>query len=175
MNRQKKVIRNLILLIILFFIFINRSGFYSSPMSAHQNSERRIHYGPSEVVHIEDFEDGKYLLSKYDNSVSCNTVKRFLIFFWTLEEPIGFHNDITKPLNYYSNNSYSNWKAYGIVNDDRIKRVEIILEDGKALTQSKFYDDLFLFTWESNDNRSQGFKIIKGYDANYNVIYEKEY
>ncbi|MHB8127376.1 MAG: hypothetical protein ACYDEX_00055 [Mobilitalea sp.] len=176
MSRRKKVIRNLILLIILFFIFFNQFGLYFTPMSAHENSERGIHYGPSEVVHIEDFKEGKYLLCKYDNYVSCNTVNKSFIFFWRIgNQPIGFENNKTKPLNFTWNSSFSNWKVYGIVNDARIKRVEIVLNDGNTFTQSEFYDDLFLFIWDTDDNFSKGYKIIKGYDADNTVIYEEEY
>jgi len=145
-------------------------------MSAHENSERSIHYGPSEVIHIEDFKDGKYFLCKYDNFVSCDTVNRSLLFFWRIgNQPIGFENDKTKPVNYTWSSAFSYWKVYGIVNDDRIKRVEIVLNDGNTLTQSEYYDDLFLFTWNSNDNRSKGYKSIKGYDADNEVIYEGDY
>ena len=176
MSRQKKVIRNLILLIILSFLFIIRSGLYFTPMSAHKNSERGFHYGPSEVVHIEDYEDNKYLLCKYDNMVSCNMVRRSSFFFWSIGDyPVGFENDKKKPLAYSWGNSYSNWKAYGIVNDDRIKRVEIILNDGRTLTQSEFYDDLFLFIWNTYDNRSQGYNLLKGYNSDNNVLYEVEF
>jgi hypothetical protein len=145
-------------------------------MSAHENSERSIHYGPSEVIHIEDFKEGKYLLCKYDNSVSCNTVNRSLFFFWSMgNQPIGFHNNKTKALDYTWSNSNLHWKVYGIVNDDRIKRVEIVLDNGETLTQSEFYDDLFLFTWKSKDNSFKGYKSIKGYDTDNEVIYEGDY
>jgi len=142
-------------------------------MSAHKSSERYYHYGPSEVVHIEDFANSKYLLCKYDNMISCNTVKSSFLLFWKSGNyPIGFENDKTKPLAYSWGSSDPYWEVYGIVNDDRIKRVEIILDDGRILTQSEFYDDLFLFTWESFDNHSLGSKNLKGYDSDNNVIYE---
>jgi hypothetical protein len=155
---------------------MKQTGLYFTPMSAHESSERGMHYGPSEVIHIEDFKDGKYLLCKYDDFVSCDTVNRFLIFLWSIgNQPIGFQNDKTKPLNYTWSSSFSNWKVYGIVNDTRIKKVEIILDNGIILTQSKLYEDLFLFTWDSSDNGSKGYKRIKGYDSDNKVIYEEEY
>ena len=82
MSRNKKIIRNIVVLGILFFVFLKATGLYLIPLSAHENSERSIHYGPSEVVHIEDFDEGKYILCKYDKWISCNTVKRELLFFW---------------------------------------------------------------------------------------------
>ena len=80
MSRKKKILRNLIILVILFFIFLKSTGLYLSPISAHKSSERSIHYGPSEIVHIEDFSRGKYILCKYNGWVSCNTVEKKLFF-----------------------------------------------------------------------------------------------
>lgn len=173
MSRGKKVIRNIIILIILFLLFINRSGLYFTPLSAHEHSERSIHYGPSEVVHIEDFKDGKYILGKYDKWVSCNTVNRSLLFFWRFGSQVtGFENDKSKAVDYTWSLSDQYYKLYGIINDDRVKRIEVTLENGEMLTQSEFYDDLFLFTRELDNNQDWNFKNIKGYDSDNNVIFE---
>jgi|SRR5680860_21898 len=172
MSRPKKIIRNLIILAILLLLFLNRSGLYFSPLSAHEHSERSIHYGPSNVVHVENFDGGKYILSKYDKWVSCNTVNRSLFFFWRLgDQPIGFENDKTKPLDFTWSRTYQNHKAYGIINDNRVKKIGITLSDGEVLTQTNFYDGLFLVTWTNN----QEFKNIKGYDSNGQVIFESEH
>lgn len=89
MSRSKKVIRNIIILILLFFLFHQHLGLYLTPLAAHKSSERGINYGPSKVVYVEDYADnydkGKYLLCKYDKWVSCNTVNRTLFFFGDME------------------------------------------------------------------------------------------
>lgn len=176
MNRLKKVIRNIILLIILFFIFLKASGFYLSPLSAHEHSERSIHYGPSEIIHIEDFNDGKYILCKYDKWISCNTVNRELFFLWRFgNQPIGFENDKTKAISYNWGSDHPYSKLYGIINNNKIKKVEVTLGNGNVLTQTNFYDDLFLLTWKSPDNTNLFFKSLKGYDVNDNVIFEDGY
>lgn len=164
--------RNIIILIILFFLpIIIWPGLYLSPLSAHEHSERSIHYGPSEVVHIEDFDEGKYILGKYDKWVSCNTVNRELFFFWRFgNQPIGFENDKTKAVDYTWGISGQYYKLYGIINDDKVKRIQITLNNGKVFTQTEFYDDLFLFTWKSNNNEE--YKNIKGYDSNNNIVFE---
>jgi len=174
MNRLKKAIRNIIILIILCLLFLKSSGLYLTPLSAHEHSERSIHYGPSEVIHIEDWDGGKYILCKYDRWVSCNTVNRTLLFFWSFgNQPTGFENDKSKAIDYTWGASRQYWKLYGIVNDDRIKKVEIILDNGQVLTQTDFYDDLFLFTWKSPENDSVYYVSIRGYDADNNVIFEE--
>ncbi|WP_366923087.1 hypothetical protein MFMK1_003579 [Metallumcola ferriviriculae] len=176
MSRRKKVIRNFIILGILFVIFLNRSGLYLTPLSAHEHSERSIHYGPSEVVHIEDFDGGKYILGKYDKWVSANTVNRTLFFFWRFgSQPIGFENDKSKAVDYTWSSSYENYKLYGIVNDDKVKKVEIILNSGESFAQKDFYDDLFLFTWQSKGNENMYFKSIRGYDSENKVIFEEKH
>ncbi len=173
MSRLKKVIRNIIVLIILFFLFLKSSGLYISPLAAHESSERSIHYGPSQVIHIEDFDDGKYILGKYDKWVSCNTVHRELFFLWRFgNQPIGIENDKTKPITYSWGSSYPYNRLYGIINDANIKKVEITLDDGRVLTQTKFYDYLFLFAWKSPNEGNTFFKHIKGYDSDNNVIFD---
>ena len=174
MSRFKKVIRNIIVLSILSFLLFWRSGLYLSPLSAHEHSERSIHYGPSEVVHIEDFDAGKYILGKYDKWVSCNTVNRVLYLFWRFgDQPTGFENDKTKAVDYTWGSSYQYNKIYGIINDDKVKKIDITLSNGKIFTQTGFYGDLFLFTWRSNDKENCDFKNIKGYDSGNNIIFEE--
>jgi len=74
MSRIKKVIRNLIILVLLFILYMMWAGLYLTPLLANEHSERSAHYGPSEVIHIENFDGGKYILCKYDRWFSCNTV-----------------------------------------------------------------------------------------------------
>lgn len=177
MSRGKKILRNIVILGIFYFLFFKLSGLYLTPLSAHEASERSIHYGPSEVVHIQDFDGGKYILCKYDKWVSCNTVKRELYFFWRYgNQPTGFKNDKTKAIDYSGGMSWGNCKLYGIINDDKVKKIQITLKNGDVFTETKFYDDLFLFTWKSdNDNGDWNFKNIRGYDCNDNIIFEDEY
>lgn len=173
--RLKKIIRNILILVLLLILFVLRSGFYLTPLSSHEHSERSIHYGPSKVVHIADFDKGKYILGKYDRWVSCNTVQRKLFFFWTIgDQPTGFENDKTKPFDFTWGTSEDTFKLYGIINDDRIKRIEVTLNKGTIITQTDFYDDLFLFTWklDQGNHPDSYFKDIKGYDANNKVVFE---
>jgi sRNA-binding regulator protein Hfq len=152
-------------------------GLHFTPLAAHESSERSIHYGPSEVIHIEDFKKGKYILGKYDKWVSCDTVNRVWHFFWTAgNQPIGFENDKTKAVSYtWMLSSYNYFKAYGIINDKNVKRIEITLSNGEVLTQTDFYEDLFLLTLESKGKENVIFKAIRGYDAEDKLVYEDEY
>lgn len=125
MNRKKKVARNIVILIILSILTFTRS-LYLTPLAAHEASERSMHYGPSEVIHIEDFDGGKYILSKYDKWISCNTAKRTMLFFWTFGDQVtGIEVDKDKPLNFIWNINYVTIKVYGIINDKSINRVEL--------------------------------------------------
>ncbi|WP_242831257.1 hypothetical protein [Desulfitobacterium dehalogenans] len=167
-------------MVFLGAVFILRSGLYLSPLSAHENSERSIHYGPSKVVHMEDFDKGKYILGKYDRWVSCNTVRKELLFFWSFgNNPIGFENDPTEIIDYtidgFHDDDHYDFKLYGIVNDPRIKKVEIILRDGKVLTQTEFYGDLFLITWRTNDYTSDwGLEEVRGYGEGDSILFRAE-
>ena len=175
MNRLKNALRNIVIILILFFLFLNRSGLYLTPLSAHESSERSIHYGPSKVVHVEDFEEGKYILGKYDKWISCNTVEKELFFFWRFGSQVqGFENDKTKALDYSWSSSYQHYKCYGIRNDAKIEKVEIILYNGDVYETTVFYDDLFLISWwESSEDNDYYIKNIKGFDKYNNIIFEE--
>lgn len=177
MSRPKKILRNIIILVILFFIFLKSSGLYLTPLSAHKASERSIHYGPSKVVHIEDFDKGKYILCKYDRWISCNTVKRSLFFFWSFgSQVIGIENDLSKPLSYtWSGGVREFYKVYGIINDDRIKKIEVTLNNGDILTQDEFYEGMFLVTWKYINTNFIDFAGIRAYDEENNMIFEEMY
>lgn len=178
MSRNKKIIRNIIVLCVLLFVLLKITGLYLSPISVHKSSERSIHFGPSDIIHIEDFDGGKYILCKYDKWVSCNTIKRTLFLFWSFGgQEIGFENDKTKAIDYTWNMSKGDYyKLYGIINDNKIAKVEINLNNGIKFTESKFYEDLFLFTWQADlEDQDWYLKNIKGFDSDNNIIFQKEY
>ncbi|SHE75100.1 hypothetical protein SAMN02745784_01669 [Tissierella praeacuta DSM 18095] len=176
MNRLKKIIKNTIILVILFFIFLKSSGLYLIPLSAHKASERSAHYGPSEVVHIEDFDKGKYILCKYDRWFSCNTINKTLFFFWRIGNQVyGRESDLSKAVSYTWSMSGDYYKAYGIINDNRIKKIEVTLENGDILIQDGFYEDMFLVTWKSPNDSIIDFAGIRAYDEDSNIIFEDIY
>ncbi|MFT4146587.1 MAG: hypothetical protein QM644_19260 [Mobilitalea sp.] len=176
MSRIKKTVRNMFIIIILSLFIMSWLGLYFTPLSAHENSERGIHYGPSKIIHIEDFKNGKYILGKYDKWVSCNTVNKTLLFFWHAGgQPVGFENDKSKKVGYTWSSSYYDFKAYGIVNDEAVKKIEVLLSNGEVLAQTDFYEDLFLLTWNSDEKENIYFKGIRGYDSNDNIVFEAKY
>ena len=176
MSRTKKIIRNMCIIIILSLFILSRSGLYFTPLSAHESSERGLNYGPSKVIHIENFKNGKYILGKYDKWVSCNTVRKTFLFFWRVGgQSVGFENNKSEKVNYTWSSFYYDFKAYGIVNDADIKKIEVLLSNGEVLAQTDFYEDLFLLTWHSDEKETIYFKGIRGYDANGNIVFEKEY
>lgn len=44
-----------------------------------------------------------------------------------------------------------------------------------VLSQTDFYEDLFLLTWESKKNNIVSLKAIRGYDSQGNILYEENY
>ncbi|MCB8814614.1 hypothetical protein [Desulfosporosinus shakirovi] len=174
MSRSQKIVKNLVVFLGLCFLFITQTALYLTPLSAHEHSERSLHYGPSEVVHVEDFDGGKYILANYDKWYSCNSVERTLGFFWrTGGGSIGTENDKTKAVAFSWSASYEHFVAYGIINNARVKRIELTLSNGQVLTQTKFYDNMFLIPWTDNTDNNY-FGKLKGYDASNKVIFESE-
>jgi hypothetical protein len=102
-------------------------------------------------------------------------VNRTLFSFWTFgNQATGFENDKSKALGYTWGGSYQYYKLYGIINDSSIKKVEVTLSNGAILTQTAFYDNMFLFTRKLKDKEDFHITHIKGYDSDNNVIFEEE-
>lgn len=177
MTRKKKTLRNTIIIILLSFILLRNANLYLSPLSAHKAFEKSNHYGPSEVVHIEDFlgdkYKGKYILSKYDKYISCIRVDRKFFIFWRIRNQTpGIKNYLPESVLFLGGGSGEHNNIWGIVNDDRIKKIEVINKSGEVFTETKFYDDMFLITWESENGRLGWYEEIKGYDGEGKLIYE---
>ena len=178
MSRKKKVLRNTIILILLSFILLRSANLYLTPLSAHKAFEKSKHYGPSEVVHIENFNGdkykGKYILSKYDKYISCIRVERKYLLFWRIRNqfPPGIENYLSQSVFFLGSGSGGHNEIWGIVNDDRIKKIEVINKSGEIFTETKFYDDMFIITWKSENGRLGWYEEIKGYDGEGKLIYE---
>ncbi len=176
MNRPKKILINIAIILVLFFVFLRSTGLYLTPLGAHKASEKTIHYGPSKIVHIEDFPEGKYILGKYDKWISANTINKSLVFFWRIgNQAIGIENDLTKAINISYGMSGGNYRYYGIVNDEKIKKVEILLDNEQVLTETEFYDDMFIFARSSPNDKFPYVASVKGYDIDDNLIFQEEF
>ena len=175
MSRRKRVAINIVVIAVLLYLFLHVTGFYLSPTRAHERSERSIHYGPSKIVHIEDFRGGKLILGKYDRWISCNTVLRTWLFFWRFGSGVaGYQYDQSKPLDYTWQSSREFHMLCGIVNDQSIERVELTLTDGTVLSTTDFHDDLFLLTWRDDSGGGRYMKFIHAYDTEGNQVFEEE-
>lgn len=176
MNRNRKLIRNLVFVLLLFLLFMNRTGLYITPTAAHESSERNMHYGPSEVVDVEDYDGDKYFLCKYDNWISCNRVERRFWIFWKHgQNPFGRENDLTQMLKYQWGAWENNSVFWGIRNDKSIMKVELLLDDGSKLATTYFYDDMFILTWKMAKNEIYGFTKVSAYNFEGELVFEEKY
>jgi len=160
MSRLKKILRNLIILAVLFTIFIMRTGLFLNPISAHEHSEKSLHFGPSEIVHIQDYAKNIHILGKFDNWISCNTVNRVAYLLWRARGSSQFENDKSKALDYSWGYYEDYYKVYGAINEE-------------VLSQTEFHDALFLFTLELDIDENFPFIGIKAYDQSDKIIFEK--
>lgn len=173
MNKFRKSLLNIVVIIILGFLLVISFGYHFSPLSAYKSSERKFNYGPSQIKHIETLDDRKYYLSIYDKWVSVNRVSKWFVF-WRLGSPYIFEYDTSKPFD-FSWSASDTLVVYGIINDDRIKRIELTSKDGIVISQDEIHDQLFLITWKYKDNNRFNNFSIKGYDEQDRLIYEDEY
>lgn len=176
MSRNKKILKNIIILITCFALLNNLSYYKLSPLAAHKASEKSAHYGPSQIVHIEDFEEGKYILCKYDNWISCNTVLKDFGFLWRFgNQPTGIENKKEKAVEFtFSISEYG--KLYGIINNPSITKIEVKLNDGTKIEKTKFYKDMFLFTWvNKKSNNYLILDTITAYNNSGEVVFSETY
>ena len=175
MNRNKKIIRNFIILIVWLILFFNFSMYKLSPISAHEASEKSIHYGPSEIVHIEDFKEGKFILCKYENYISCNTVNKVFGFLWRFgNHPTGIENKKDKAVSFSCFTS-DYCKLFGIINDKSITRIEVKFNDGTIKEQTEFYDDMFLFTWHYKEIEIRHSGTLTAYNDKGEIVFTENY
>ena len=164
MNKKRiiKTTINCLAVILVTIIFFNYTDYYLTPLSAHKSTEKQEHYGPSEIKHVEELGDLKVYLCKYKNWVSCDSVKKSSFLFWNINNNVFncFEYNKSISLNYeYSNVGGGYNCIYGIINDTRIKKIEVELENGVKFTRSDFYDGLFIINWDKYEN----YKIIYNY------------
>ena len=113
---------------------------------------------------------------------SLEDIKRYYIY------DDGYYRGRLEITEYWQNSDYS-WdvayggyvtcllytSAYGIINDNRIKKIEVTLENGDILIQDEFYEDMFLVTWKSPNDSIIDFAGIRAYDEDSNIIFEGIY
>lgn len=175
MSKSKKIIRNIIIIFIFIVASMAMFNLSLSPKSAYRLAERSLHYGPSEVVQMEDFDGGKFILGKYDKWYSCVPVERELLIFWSVgSHAQGLENHKTEAINFAYGGYEGTHYFYGIRNDDSIERVELTLRNGEVYQQTEFHDGIFLITIELEESYSSRLDVreIRGYDKDDNVIYE---
>ncbi|MDF2512716.1 MAG: hypothetical protein K0S04_2582 [Herbinix sp.] len=176
MSRSKKLIRNIFIIILLSLFLIAWLGLSFTPLSVYKKVERGNHFGPSQIVHIEDYKNNKFILGRYDRWVSCSNVRRALLFFWAAESvPITIENDNNKALCYTWSNYNPMFKVHGVINDEKIKKVEVTLSNGDIISQTEFYDDLFLLIYDTKIKGDIYFDSIRAYDGESNIVFESEY
>ena len=152
-----------------------------SPIKVFEITEQCFHYGPSEIIHIEDYRDGKQILASFqDQWISCYTIENRYLIFWRLATsggPVAVHEiDRSIPIDFaWSTTGEGSYKFFGSVNDQKIKKIEIEMTDGTLLTQDELYDGgLFLILHENMMENRQFYEFIRGYDSDDHLIYEKE-
>lgn len=171
MHRVRKIIIDVILIGLLITVFMATTGFRLIPTQAHEYTEARNHYGPSEIIEVFDYGDYKTMLCRYKNWVSCDKIFREYLLFWSSQMYSSFENDTSEALVYRGGIGTGTNIIYGIVNDKNIKKVEIQVDGMDSLTQEGFHDDLFYFSWESESGEPKIDKIV-GYDNNGNILCE---
>ncbi len=171
MNRKKKILINLAIIILLGYFILLQMGLHFTAISAYRDGERTFHFGPSKIVHMKDVDNKKYILGTYKNYFSRNIVKHFFVFWYPFDVGVHIGVDKKKAFNYSGSLSDQQSDVFGMINDERITKIQVVFTSGGVLNQTKFYDRMFLFVWKSNDQLA----YVRGYDKQGNLIYEEKH
>ncbi len=149
MHRILKTIRNFILIGLLLAVFMAFTGMRPTPNQAHEYSDKVRHFGPSEILSVYKYDGYQDMLCKYDNWITCDTIRGRLIF-WQNSNNSAFEIDKSESLNFSGRLTSDGVNiVYGIVNDPNIAKVKLKVPGMEPMIQEEFQDDLFYFTWES--------------------------
>ncbi len=180
MTRLKKLIRNLLLIAVLLFLFMRLNGLYFSPERALHASERDLNYGPSEIVHSFDYGKSRFFLARYENYFSFPSIDRALGVFWRYGGGWGKENEQERPLSFNFHSHDNQLTVFGMRNDPSITRVKVELPTAEgetiAINSDEFYEDMFFVMWkgEDEDGLWPGSHII-AYNVEGDVVYETDF
>ena len=89
--------------------------------------------------------------------------------------PVGFENDTYQKIDY----SWRGWEDYSIfwgsINDKDITKIELDLRDGSTMTETEFYDGLFVFSWKPEKLQIPAFTEVRGYNTEGELVFEDIY
>lgn len=182
-NKRFQVVVEWIIAVLLILLCIRISGFsYGSfsPLKAHEQSERTLHYGPSEIIKEIDIEKGKIYLCRYKEWFSASTVIKKNIKWYTGGGPGGRKIDKADKISYSWNGSkihdYFFMRIYGYVSAEDIDKVllDVEIDDSTKTLEYKLDDDrMFIFYWNEDDYDYE-LKTLRGVDKAGKIIYNKD-
>lgn len=144
------------------------------PMAAYEIKEKSLHYGPSEIIHIEDIDRGKLLVGRYDKWISCGPVEKYFLFWKVGNSHHGLEKDESQAINFNAGSSQGLIFFYGFINDEKVDKVELSLGNGEVYSEMKNFEDIFLILAETDEETASQLDLreFKAYDKKGKVIYE---
>lgn len=186
MNRFKKILINIAVILLLSFVFVSSNNLSITPISAFESFEKKHHYGPSQIKHQISYNGKNYFLAKYDKWFSMTIIDRNLLLFWS-NSSASIGNEINKneavniQLGATQKNEEIVYQYFGVVNDSNISRIEIKQKSGDIIEINEFYDNMFIYvnSFKTKGQSSKYFEYLdyklSAYDKNNNVVYEFEF
>ena len=181
MKRLKILIRNLIIIGILSFVFMKVNGIYLTPEAAFRASERDLHGGPATIVHSLEKNGNAYLFTKYYDFYNCSRINPTLKYFWKYGgNPYGPENRKDEQVSFGHHPIDDGFLTFGIRNDEAIEKISLeghgYDKNSTFLETEEFYEDLFYFLWDTEEDFEYDYQeaelILRGFDKEDQLIYE---
>lgn len=184
MNRQRLKNSLIGIGVILLLLCINAGmyGFSFTPEQAMRNLEKNFHFGPSEIVYREETPGKVLFLGKYEDYICCYRVQRQAWVYWVDERHYWIENQPSEQVIFYPNyvqtgDGPMDVILCGKINDSRIVRLELIVNEEMILEKTEFHEGIFAFQYvneyRAEDNYgSQCYDYLRGYDETGELIYE---
>lgn len=192
MSKRKKFIFNFTILIFatLFMMGVVYE-FRLTSLGVHRALEKKSYYGPSEIINT--IKEDKIVINicKYDKWYSVDEAEKNKFGLWhpRRNQPhyvVENKKDKLLTINPYyfgqaldEKHTRYEWVIWGVINDDNIKDVKlIIMDDGnlEVLEENHMKDGTYIFRWESSRQDYEDNELmVVGLDENENVIYKVNY
>ena len=178
MNKKKKLIVQVTLLIVILLVFAHLQHLFFSWESAYHHLEQYEHFGPASELHMLNDSDDRYILAKYDRWIAIFLIYQQYGLFYrpgSMATPLEIQQDqeisIQTGRAYFEEGQYIVY-AYA---KDPITVLKVDLTDGSSFTLEPLAEHIYFGHWPWA-YREEEEKVVKvrGYDESGELVCEKK-
>lgn len=176
MNRTKKIIRNMGIVLLICFFFYYMVGYYLTKEACIRDSIRGLYCKEDQLINsvwIKPYD--VTLVADLDHlTVSLISTEKVGFFYRMGNNSIGMEIDRNNPIDIGGifDSDYGT-VTYIYRNDKSIDEVHLVMEDGETKMVNEWVNDFILLSYDNRDKWMH--TICRVYDDNGELVYETAY